>query len=190
MGIVLAMLLNTGVFALAFRLAARDVPLRSLLPGACLAAVGWQALQLLGGLIVTRIIARASPVYGFFTLVIVLMTWLGLSAQIVLLAMEVDAVRVNRLWPRALVQQEPTRGDLRAFRNQAQSQLRTDEQEITVRWAGAPRRRRPRPAPAPAQPAGAPARPAAAPDAEIHRGGRRFWWALPPAASRAAPGEG
>ncbi|MGZ4617917.1 MAG: YihY/virulence factor BrkB family protein [Frankiaceae bacterium] len=156
-GIALAMLLNTGVFALAFRLAARDVPLRPLLPGACLAAVGWQVLQLLGGLIVTRIIARASPVYGFFTLVIVLLTWLGLSAQIVLLAMEVDAVRVNRLWPRALVQQQPTRGDLRAFRHQAQSQLRTDEQEITVRWAGAPsRRQRPRASPAPAQPAAAP----------------------------------
>ncbi len=156
-GIVLAMLLNTGVFALAFRLAARDVPLRSLFPGACLSAVGWQVLQLLGGLIVTRIIARASPVYGFFTLVIVLLTWLGLSAQIVLLAMEVDAVRVKRLWPRALVQQEPTRGDLRAFHHQAQSQLRTDEQEITVRWAGAPpRRRRPRAAPTPAEPAAAP----------------------------------
>jgi YihY family inner membrane protein len=141
-GIALAMLLNTGVFTLAFRLAVRDVPIRSLLPGACLAAVGWQVLQLLGGLIVTRTIARASPVYGFFTLVIVLLTWLGLSAQIVLLAMEIDAVRVNRLWPRALVQQDPTRADLRAFRHQAQSQLRTDEQEITVRWAGAPPRRK------------------------------------------------
>ena len=55
-------------------------------------------LQLLGGLIVTRIIARASPVYGFFTLVIVLLTWLGLYRQDqFLLAMEVDAVRVNRL---------------------------------------------------------------------------------------------
>ena len=146
-GIALAMMLNAGVFALGFRLAVRGVPMRSLLPGACLAAVGWQVLQLLGGLIVTRTIARASPVYGFFTLVIVLLTWLGLSAQIVLLAMEADSVRVNRLWPRALVQQEPTRGDMLAFRHQAQSQLRTDEQEITIRWAGAPAQRRRAPDP-------------------------------------------
>jgi YihY family inner membrane protein len=179
-GIGLAMVLNAGVFALAFRLAVRDVPMRSLLPGAALAAVGWQVLQLLGGLIVTRTLARASPVYGFFTLVIVLLTWLGLSAQIVLLAMEVDSVRVNRLWPRALVQQEPTRGDLRAFRHQAQSQLRTDEQEITVRWAGAPpRRRRPPPAATPTgtpAPPG-PARPASPGPARDDRRPRR-WAAL------------
>ena len=71
------MILNAGVFALGFRLAVRGVPMRSLLPGACLAAVGWQVLQLLGGLIVTRTIARASPVYGFFTLVIVLLDLAG-----------------------------------------------------------------------------------------------------------------
>jgi membrane protein len=101
--IALAFVLNIGVFWVAFRLAtAAGVSWRAMFPGAVLSAASWQVLQLLGGVIVGRSLQHSSALYGVFGIVLGLLAWLYLQAQITLYAAEVCAVRAWRLWPRGL----------------------------------------------------------------------------------------
>lgn len=116
---------NVGVFLAAFRLAtAGAVATRSFVPGAVLAAVCWQLLQVFGTAIVTRYLEHASAVYGTFAIVIGLLSWVYLQAQITLYAAESDSVRVLRLWPRALVAPPYTDADERAHAAYAAAQRR------------------------------------------------------------------
>ena len=67
--------MNTLLFLVGFRvLTVRNVSLRTLLPGALLAAVAWALLQWLGGWYVARQLSRASATYGAFALVIGLLS--------------------------------------------------------------------------------------------------------------------
>ena len=100
-GVLLTGVLNVGVFALSFRLCTSTaVPFRNLWVGSVLAATCWTALQIAGGLLITHSIARASDVYGTFALVIGLLTWLYVSSYATIVSLQVDVVRVRRLWPR------------------------------------------------------------------------------------------
>ncbi|HCU93762.1 MAG TPA: ribonuclease BN [Actinobacteria bacterium] len=101
--IAVSLLLNIGLFWLGFRLAtAGEVSTRDLFPGALLAAVAWQILQLLGGYILGHQLARSSSLYGGFAVVLGLLAWLYLQAQITLYVVEATIVRARRLWPRSL----------------------------------------------------------------------------------------
>jgi membrane protein len=119
--------INTAAFLVAFQLLAVDRHAwRDLLPGAVLAAVGYVALQLLGQLYVKRTISGAEDTYGTFAVVIGLLGWLYVLAQLVLVAMEVNAVHTHRLWPRSLVKDDPTAADEEIVRIAARSaRLRT-----------------------------------------------------------------
>ncbi len=100
---------------MAFRLAtAAEVSWRELFLGAVLSAASWQVLQLLGGFIVGRTLQHSSALYGVFGIVLGLLAWLYLQAQITLYAAEVCTVRAWRLWPRSL-RPPPTDQDARAF---------------------------------------------------------------------------
>jgi len=108
LGIAASLVLNLALFLLAYRvLTVRDLSWGEVFPGAAAAAVLWTAMQSLGGYYVTHQIKNASDVYGTFALVIGLLVWMYLGAQIFLLAAEVNVVRKNRLWPRSLRQQQP-----------------------------------------------------------------------------------
>lgn len=101
--IAVSLLLNVGLFWLSFRLATfRKVRWRDLLTGATIAAVVWQVLQLAGGYVVGHLLHRANELYGTFGLVLGLLAWLFLEAQVTLYAAEVDVVLAKRLWPRSL----------------------------------------------------------------------------------------
>jgi membrane protein len=96
-------LLNLALFALAYRvLVATPLRWADVLPGAAVAALGWTVLQAGGGFLVGRRIAGASDVYGTFAVVIGLLAWITLGAQITLVGAEVNVVRARRLWPRSL----------------------------------------------------------------------------------------
>ncbi len=103
LAIAISLVLNVGVFWLAFRLAtAFQVRWRELRYGAAIAAVVWQVLQVAGGYFVSHQLQRASSLYGIFGVVLGLMAWLYLQAEVTLYAAEVDAVLARRLWPRPL----------------------------------------------------------------------------------------
>jgi uncharacterized BrkB/YihY/UPF0761 family membrane protein len=77
--------------------------LRALLPGIATAAVGWSALQLVGGFFVSHQVQNASPAYGTFALVLGLLVWVQLGAMLTVLSVELNVVLVRRLWPRSLL---------------------------------------------------------------------------------------
>jgi YihY family inner membrane protein len=101
--IIVSFVLNVGMFWLSFRLASvRKIPYRELRGGAIAAAVVWQVLQLAGGYVVAHQLHRASALYGTFGVVIGLMAWVYLQAEVTLYAAEIDVVLVRKLWPRSL----------------------------------------------------------------------------------------
>jgi YihY family inner membrane protein len=102
--VVVSLVLNVGVFWLGFRMAtAFLIPWRSLWVGSVIAAVCWQALQYFGGYLIGHQLQRASTEYGTFGVVLGLLAWLYLQAEVTLYAAEVDTVLARRLWPRSLL---------------------------------------------------------------------------------------
>ena len=137
----LGLLLNIGLFWLAFRLAtAAEVTTRDLRLGAILAAIAWQLLQLLGGLFVSHL-SKANAAYGTFGVVLGLLAWFYLQAQITLYIAELTVVRARQLWPRALAPPPLTAADLAAYQLYAEATQRRPELEIVVRQVPQPRTR-------------------------------------------------
>jgi uncharacterized BrkB/YihY/UPF0761 family membrane protein len=102
--VAISLILNLGVFWLSFKIAtAWRVPWRDLRTGSVIAAVCWQILQTVGGYVVGHQLHRASELYGTFGVVLGLLTWLFLQAEVTLLAAEVDVVLARRLWPRSVL---------------------------------------------------------------------------------------
>lgn len=137
LGIAGTVLLNVLVFLVAFRvLTVEDVSWGNVWPGAVLAAVLWTILQLLGGYIIGHRLESATQTYGFFAVVIGLLSWLYLGAQVTLLGAELNVVRARRLWPRALDPRDMTPADRRALRKLAKVEERREDQVVDVRFGG------------------------------------------------------
>ena len=101
--VAVSLVLNVGVFWLAFRLATlRRIRWRDMWIGAVFAAVVWQGLQLVSGYVVSHQLSHASSLYGTFGVVLGLLAWLYLQAAVTLYAAEVDVVLTRRLWPRSI----------------------------------------------------------------------------------------
>jgi membrane protein len=134
-GALLISLTVNGVvlFAAFALLTARPRRVRELLPGVALAAVGMLALQSAGAWYLQYTVTRASDTYGTFALVIGLLSWFLLLANLVVLAAEVNVVRRWRLWPRSLTGALES-ADRLAMRRRAESSRQDPRQEITVRF--------------------------------------------------------
>jgi YihY family inner membrane protein len=131
-GLALTLLLNVLLFWASFRLlTSREVPTRALWLGIAIAAVGWAALQTVGGLYVERVVAHAHATYGLFAIVIGLLSWLYLGAQIVMYAAEANVVRARRMWPRGLFDPS-TAADVQAMRALARVAERKDGERVEV----------------------------------------------------------
>lgn len=113
MAVTLVALFWVLVFIIKIGLSTRR-RLNDIWPGALLAAIGLEVLQSLGTYIVGRELNRLDTLYGTFAIVLGLLYWLYLQAQVLLIALEVDPVRVFRLWPRSL-RQPLTDADHRAY---------------------------------------------------------------------------
>jgi YihY family inner membrane protein len=130
-----SLLLNLVLLILLFQvLTGRRVPWRQLLPGAASAAAGWSILQTLGVYILDRQLAQANLIYGVFAVVIVLLSWLYLSAQLLLYAAELNVVLARRLWPRGLIQPPLTEPDRRVLAALAEAEARRPEEIVEVRF--------------------------------------------------------
>ena len=104
-GIVLVtILINASILLVAFRVTtARHLSYRDVLPGALTAAVLWQLLQWFGAGYVARIANSASATNTIFALVLGLLAFLYLISVTLVLCAELNVVRVDRLYPRALL---------------------------------------------------------------------------------------
>jgi membrane protein len=134
--IALSTVIDVGLAWVAFRLlTARDVSWRQLRGGAIAAGVGWEVLQSLGGWYVGHELRNASNTYGTFATVIGLLTFIYLSAHVMLLAAEGNVVATHRLWPRSfsvVFEQPATDADARALRQRALVERRRQDETIDV----------------------------------------------------------
>ena len=130
-------LLDFGLFWFAFRaLTSQDVSWRMLRGGAAAAAVGYEALQLVGGYYVGHAVASAGNTYGTFALVIGLLSFIYLAVHITLLAAESNVVATRRLWPRSISiggDQPATAADEAALAQRGKVEKRRQDQQINVR---------------------------------------------------------
>lgn len=128
-----AFALNVLLFSLTFRLAtAPEVQWHDLWLGAFLTAIVWQILQTLGGFIVAHSLKNMSDVYGTFALVLGLMSWLYLQAQLTLYAIEADVVRARGLWPRTFFGNGTTDVDKQALTSYGKVEERMPEERVDV----------------------------------------------------------
>jgi YihY family inner membrane protein len=124
--------LNFALFMVAFRvLTTARVRWKDVAPGALVAAVAWAALQSLGTYIVGNQLKNASATYGLFALVIGLLSWLYLGAQITHLAAEINVVKARKLWPRSL-KPPLTDAEQRALSRAAKREALRPEEDINV----------------------------------------------------------
>ena len=132
-------LLSFALFAIAFRvLTVAQIRWRDVVPGSVVAAVAWTVLLMLGGWLVDREIRHASQAYGFFAIVIGLLTWIYLGAQIFVLCAEVNVVRARRLWPRSLVDPPLEETDRNVLADQAKEERARPEEHVDVRFGDRP----------------------------------------------------
>jgi YihY family inner membrane protein len=126
---------NAGLFLVAFRvLTPGRIPTGQLLVGAAVAGVLFTLLQAVGGYLVGHSLKHAQQVYGFFAIVLGLMSWLFLSAQVTLYGAEVNVVRARRLWPRSILQPPLTQADQRALIDLAKQEERRPEEAVNVQF--------------------------------------------------------
>ncbi len=142
LGLLGSIALNVAMFAVAYRvLTSASVAWRDVIPGACVAGVGWTALLAAGGWIVGGRLASSSDVYGTFALVIGLLGWIYLGAQLTLLGAVLNVVAAKRLWPRSLQGNDLTDADERALRRSARQEERREDETVTVSFEATPSKR-------------------------------------------------
>lgn len=146
--VVLSVIVNTTVFLFVFRLApARRLSYREVAPGAVVAGVSWQLLQTFGVEYVGQV-KHASATNGVFAVVLGLLAFLYLTSVITMFCVELNVVRVDRLYPRSLLTPftdnvRLTAGDERAYSSQAEAQRAKGFEEIEVTFDGEPARQPP-----------------------------------------------
>jgi membrane protein len=129
--VVVSLVLNVGLFWLGFRLAtSRHIATRDLRLSAILAAVCWQVLQLVGSIFAGH---TTNSAYGIFGIVLGLLAWFYLQAQLTLYLVELTVVRVKQLWPRTVTPPPLGYADMRAYELAARAGLRRPELEIELR---------------------------------------------------------
>lgn len=97
---VFALLLNILVFTLVFRLAtASEIRTKWLFSGAVVAAVFWQILQAVGSFLILHQLKRSSELYGIFAIVLGMLFWIYIQAEVTIYAIEINVVRIKKLWP-------------------------------------------------------------------------------------------
>lgn len=133
LGVAGSVALNFGLFMVAFRvLTSAEVGWREVMPGAAVGALSWALLQALGGYIVRNQLTRASDVYGFFAIVIGLLSWLYVGARMTYLAAEINVVKARHLWPRSLDLNHPTKAEKTALAGLATQEQRHPSEQIDV----------------------------------------------------------
>jgi YihY family inner membrane protein len=134
-GFLASVALNLCVFLLAFRiLTAADVRWHDVFPGAAAGALTWTLLATIGSWYVRTQLEGASEIYGTFALVIGLLGWIYLGAQVALYAAEINVVRMLHLYPRSLLPPPLTDADRQSLTRYAEEEERRPEEDVHVHF--------------------------------------------------------
>jgi YihY family inner membrane protein len=140
-GYLLNYAISIALFVAAFRvLTALPLRVRQVLPGAAISAGGWIVLQILGSSFIAQMLTNSNALYGVFAVVLATLAWFYLQSVIVMLAAEVNVVRLRRLWPRALLTPftddvELTPADRQAYAMYAATQRFKGFEQVTTDFA-------------------------------------------------------
>lgn len=127
-------LVDIGLFLGAFRvLTPKAVPTGAFVPGAVVGGIAWSVLQEAGTYLLLHQLRHANQVYGLFGLVLGLLWWIYLAAQVLLYTAEINVVRHRRLWPQGL-NPPLTSADRAILVAYAVEQRRRPEQRVVVEF--------------------------------------------------------
>jgi YihY family inner membrane protein len=135
LGFAAAIVLDIGLFVLAFRmLTDRAITTRDVLPGAVFAGFTFWLLGTLSSIIITRHLSSASQTYGNFAMVITILWWFYLQAQLTLFGAQVNVVLKCRYWPRALLDPPATEADRRLMEDFVKARQLVKDQEVETEF--------------------------------------------------------
>ncbi len=133
---LLTVVSNVVMYLIAFRLLTIAVMTwRRVLPGALVAGVGYTLLQAFGTIYVTRTLKGAQNTYGTFAMVIGLLSWIYLIAQLTMFAAEINVVTARRLWPRSLFSDAATPADERSAALVAEAAKIENDEVVDVEFS-------------------------------------------------------
>lgn len=138
---VVSVLLSIAVLAVVFDLAfnwltVREMTWRQALPGAVFAAVGYEVIAQFATAFIAHKASSSNATYGTFATVIAMLSWFYLTAQVVLLAAELNVVLQFRLWPRALHGEPDTDADYRSLEALAERERYHDQEDVDTSFEG------------------------------------------------------
>ena len=102
----------------------------STVPARCL----WIGVIVAGVYYIGHVLKRTTGTYAQFGLVIALLIWLHLGAQMTLYAAEINVVVARRLWPRSLLGAPAAPADEKTLRALAKVEERHDTEQIDVEF--------------------------------------------------------
>ncbi len=92
--IVIGLALNLALWLWTMKaLSNRDVGWKSLVPGAAVGAIGFEVLKLVGSVLVPRMVASSSALYGSLGVVFALLAWLLFFGRLIVYSAVVNVVR-------------------------------------------------------------------------------------------------
>lgn len=118
---VLSVAINLGLLYIIFMYVylvgtSRRFARKSLRMGAITASVGLLLLQFLGIFLIKHQLHNLQGLYGQFALVLAILFWIYLQAQVFTYAVEINVVHAYKLWPRSLTGKTLTAADEKAYR--------------------------------------------------------------------------
>jgi YihY family inner membrane protein len=138
-GILISLVLNFALFLAAFRfMTAEAVATRCLWIGVLAAGIFWEILQVVGGYYIGHVFKHSTDTYGFFGLVIALLVWLHLGAQLTLYSAELNVVIARKLWPRSLFGPPSVPADEKTLTALAKVEERHDSERVDVEFTDEP----------------------------------------------------
>lgn len=137
LSVVLNLLILFGVFVVLLKLCLPNkVKVKEIRTGAATAAIGLVILQSLGNYILVQHLKNLDALYSNFAIPLGLLFWIYLQAQVMYYAVEIAAVRSQRLWPRSLTGKPLTASDRRNYARQATKEKVVDEEKVTATFKG------------------------------------------------------
>lgn len=131
-GLISVIVNALGFLVLMRLLTPKQIVWRDLRLGAIVGGTAWTALQAVGGYLVRHQLRSTTPAYGFFGVVLGLLFFIYLAAEITMYATEANVVLARRLWPRALLQPPLTQADRDVLIGLVRKEERRPEERVSV----------------------------------------------------------
>lgn len=123
----------SAVLVAVFRIAtSRKIAIKDMVVGTVFGAVIIQLLLTFGGLLLKHYLKGMDSLYGTFAIVLGLLFWIYLLAQVLVYSIEIDTVRTLKLWPRSITPECHTDADRKAYDLYAKSARHIPEEKVFV----------------------------------------------------------